>query len=266
MDKEMNGQFAVITGASSGIGLELAKQFAQHGFDVLLAAEDDRLSGAAHEVRNLGVQVETVRTNLATRSGVDLLYKSIQSLGRPVDAIAINAGVGVGGPFAENDLEAELNMIALNVTGVVQLSKYIVKDMVARNEGRILFTASVASDMPGPFLAVYAASKAFVLSFAEGIRNELKDTNIVVTALQPGATDTDFFRRAGMEDTKVGVGPKSDPADVAREGYEALMKGKDHVVSGSLKEKVQVVLGQVTPETIKAEMHRKQTEPGSASA
>jgi short-subunit dehydrogenase len=120
--------------------------------------------------------------------------------------------------------------------------------------------------MPGPFLAVYAASKAFVLSFAEGIRNELKDTNIVVTALQPGATDTDFFRRAGMEDTKVAVGPKSDPADVAREGFEALMKGKDHVVAASFKEKVQVVLGQVTPETAKAEMHRKQTEPGSASA
>ena len=264
MSSEYSGQFAVITGASSGIGLELARQFATHGFDVLLAAEDDRLSAAAHEIRNLGAQVETVRTNLATPDGVDMLYKAIQALGRPVDAIAINAGVGVGGAFVDNDLKAELDMIALNVTGLVRLSKYIVKDMVARNEGRILFTASIASEMPAPFLAVYAATKAFVFSFAEGIRNELKDSNIVVTALQPGATDTDFFRRAGMEDTKVAVGPKSDPADVAREGFEAVMKGKDHVVAASFKEKVQVVLGQIAPETTKAEMHRKQTEPGSA--
>ncbi|MEO8334124.1 MAG: SDR family NAD(P)-dependent oxidoreductase [bacterium] len=260
------GQFAVITGASSGIGLELAKQFAQHGFDVLLAAEDDRLGDAAHEVRNLGVQVEAVKVNLATREGVDMLYQRIQALGRPVDAIALNAGVGVGGAFVDNDLEAELDMIALNVTGVVHLAKHVVKDMVARNEGRILFTASVVAEMPGPFLAVYAASKAFVLSFAEAIRNELEDTNVVVTALQPGVTDTDFYRRAGMEGTKVGDGAKSDPADVARAGFEALMKGKDHVVAGSFKEKVLVVLGQVAPETTKAEMLRKQTEPGSAGA
>jgi short-subunit dehydrogenase len=137
---------------------------------------------------------------------------------------------------------------------------------VARNEGRILFTASIAAESPAPFEAVYAASKAFVLSFAEALRNELKDTNVVVTALQPGATETNFFHRAGMEDTRVGAGKKSDPADVAREGFEALMAGKDHVVSAMLKEKAMVATGHVTPETLKAEQHRKLSEPGSANA
>jgi short-subunit dehydrogenase len=138
--------------------------------------------------------------------------------------------------------------------------------MVVRNEGRILFTASIAAEGPAPFEAVYGASKAFVLSFAEALRNELKDTNIVVTALQPGATDTNFFHRAGMEDTKVGAGRKSDPADVAREGFEALMAGKDHVVSAMLKEKAMVAASGVTPETMKAQQHRKLSEPGSANA
>jgi short-subunit dehydrogenase len=266
MQQDAGGQFAVVTGASSGIGLELAKQFAEHGYDLLITAEDAGIESAAAQLRSLGVSVESVRADLAKLGGVDTLYKSIQALGRPVDAIAINAGVGVGGAFLDNDLNAELNMIALNVTSVVHLAKYVVKDMANRNEGRILFTASIAAEMPGPFLAVYAASKAFVLSFAEALRNELKDTNIVVTALQPGATDTNFFHRAGMDDTKVAVGKKSEPADVAREGFEALMKGKDHVVSATLKEKVQVAVGQVIPETIKADQHRKQAEPGSANA
>jgi short-subunit dehydrogenase len=136
--------------------------------------------------------------------------------------------------------------------------------MTARNEGRILFTSSIAADMPAPFEAVYGASKAFVQSFAEAIRNELKDTKITVTALQPGATDTNFFRRADMEDTKVGAGKKDDPADVAREGFEALMAGKDHIVAGSMKNKVQDTLAKLSPEKAAAQMHRKHSEPGSA--
>jgi short-subunit dehydrogenase len=182
-----------------------------------------------------------------------------------VDAIAINAGVGVGGPFVENDLDAELNLIALNVDSVVHLAKHVVRDMVARDEGRILFTSSIAAEGPAPFEAVYAASKAFVQSFAQALRNELEDTNVVVTALQPGATETNFFHRAGMDDTKVGAGSKSDPADVARQGFEALMAGKDHVVAAMAKEEAMVALGKVTPETIKAEQHRKLSEPGSAN-
>jgi short-subunit dehydrogenase len=258
--------FAVITGASSGIGYELARQFAEHGFDLLITSETERIEGAAQQLRALGAQVEAVGADLATYEGVETLYGKIQALQRPIDAIAINAGVGVGGPFVENDLAAELNLIALNVTSVVHLAKRVVPDMVARDEGRILFTASIAAEGPAPFEAVYGASKAFVLSFAEALRNELKDTNLVVTALQPGATDTNFFHRAGMEDTKVGAGKKSDPADVAREGFEALMAGKDHVVSAMLKEKAMVAASGVTPETMKAEQHRKLSEPGSANA
>src|SRR4051812_6511737 len=260
------GQFAVITGASSGIGRELGKQFAEHGFDLLVVAEDDGIHDAAEQLRAMGGSVQPLRADLSTFEGVEQLWEAIQASGRTLDAIAINAGVGVGGPFAENDLEDEMNLIDLNVTSVVHLAKHVVQDMVARNDGRILFTASIAGETPTPFEAVYGASKAFVLSFAEALRNELKDTNITVTALQPGATETNFFHRAGMDDTKVGTMEKKDPADVAKAGFEALMAGKDSVVSAIPKERLQNALGHITPATIKAEQHRKVSEPGSADA
>src|SRR4051812_45787562 len=259
------GQYAVVTGASSGIGLELAKQFAQHGYDLLVVSETSRIEAAAETLRSLGAKVETLQADLATYQGVEDLYARIRQ-GRPVDAIAINAGVGKGGPFLENDLDEELNLIQLNVISVVHLAKRVLNDMAARGEGKVLFTASIAAEAPTPFEAVYGASKAFVLSFAEALRNELKDTNITITALQPGATETNFFHRADMDDTKVGTQKKSDPADVARQGFEALMKGKDHVVAAMPKEKLQVATGQVMPETMKAEQHRKISEPGSANA
>jgi short-subunit dehydrogenase len=265
MMNDQHAPYAVITGGSSGIGYELAKQFAEHGFDLLVTAEDEGIDTAARMLRSLGAQVDSVQADLATREGVDTLYRRIVQSNRPVDAIALNAGVGVGGPFVENDLDAELNLIALNVTSVVHLAKHVVRDMVARNDGRILFTASIAAESPGPFEAVYAASKAFVLSFAEALREELRDTNVVVTALQPGATETSFFHRAGMDDTRIAASKKSDPADVARQGFEALMAGKDHVVAAMAKEKAQVVLGQVMPESVKAAQHRKMAEPGSAA-
>ena len=265
MDDMPQAPYAVITGASSGIGFELARQFAEHGFDLLVTAESEHIEEAAGRLRSLGARVESVRADLAEYDGVETLYERIRASGRPVDAIAINAGVGVGGPFIENDLDAELKLIALNVDSVVHLAKRVVRDMVARDEGRILFTSSIAAEGPAPFEAVYGASKAFVQSFAEALRNELEDTSIVVTALQPGATETNFFHRAGMEDTKVGAGRKSDPADVARQGFEALMAGKDHVVAAMAKEEVMVALGKVTPETVKAEQHRKLSEPGSAN-
>lgn len=257
-------QLAVVTGASSGIGLELAKVFARHGFDLLMAAEDAGIEDATNEVRDIGARAEAVRVDLATAEGVNTLYERIRASGRPVDAIAINAGVGVGGAFVENELEAELRLIDLNVVGVVRLAKLVLRDMTARNEGKVLFTSSIAADMPAPFLAVYGASKSFVQSFAEALHNELKDTNITVTALQPGPTDTHFFERAGMQDTKVATSKKDDPAVVAQQGFEALMKGKDHVVAGSKKNLVQDTLAKVAPETTSAQMHRKQSEPGSA--
>jgi len=259
-----SGQLAVVTGASSGIGLELAKLFAQNGYDLVIVAEDEGIESAADQLRSLGPMVESVQADLATEDGVEELWERIEEMGRPVDAIAINAGVGVGGPFLETDLEEEINLINLNVTGAVHLAKHVVQHMAERGEGKILFTSSIAADMPAPFEAVYGASKAFLLSFSEALRNELKDTNITVTALQPGPTDTNFFDRAGMQDTKVGADKKDDPADVARDGFEALMAGKDHVVAGSFKNKVQSTMAQVTPDKVTAEMHRKLSEPGSA--
>jgi len=264
METTYSSPFAVITGASSGIGLELAKVFAEHGYDVLLTAEDQGLEDAAQRVRAKDVSASTFRVDLASADGVQRLYDRIRAAGRPVDVIAINAGVGVGGPFVETDLENELNLIRLNVLSTVHLAKLVVRDMAARNEGRVLFTSSIAADMPAPFEAVYGASKAFVQSFSEALRNELKDTNITVTALQPGATETNFFRRAEMEDTKVGAGKKDDPAEVARDAYKALMAGKDHVVAGSVKNKVQDTLAKFASEKTSAQLHRKQSEPGSA--
>jgi uncharacterized protein len=236
MINETETPFAVVTGASSGIGFELAREFAEHGFDLLIAAEDDGIEDAAGRLRSMGAKVETVSADLAEYDGVETLYERIRASGRPIDAIAINAGVGLGGPFAQNDLDDELNLIALNVVSVVHLAKRIVQDMVARNEGRILFTSSIAAEAPAPYEAVYGASKAFVQSFAEALRDELRNTNITITALQPGATETNFFHRAGMDDTKVGTMEKSDPADVARQGFEALMAGKDHVVAAMAME------------------------------
>ena len=203
---------------------------------------------------------------MATYDGVEALYGKIQATGRPVEAIAINAGVGVGGEFAhETDLKDELNLINLNVVSTVHLAKRVVKDMVDRGKGRILFTSSIAALMPGPFEAVYAASKAFIHSFAEGIRNELKDTGVTVTSLMPGPTDTNFFHRAGMDDTKAGAKQKDDPADVAKQGFEALMAGKDAVIAGSLMTKLQGNVSKVLPNTIASEQHRKLAEPGSAN-
>lgn len=259
------GQLALVTGASSGIGLELAKLFASNGYDLIIVAEDAGIDAAAETLRSLGPMVESVQADLATRDGVDELWERVEATGRPLDAIAINAGVGVGGPFLSTDLEDEINLINLNVTGAVHLAKYVVEQMADRGEGRILITSSIAAEMPAPFEAVYGASKAFLLSFAEALRNELKDTGVTVTALQPGPTDTNFFNRANMLDTKVGADKKDDPADVARDGFDALMAGKDHVVAGSFKNKVQSTMAQVTPDKVTAEMHRKLSEPGSAS-
>ena len=258
-------EFAVITGASSGIGYELAKQFVQNGYDVLMAAEDEGIEQAAADLRRDGQnQVITVRADLATYDGVEQLYAAILESGRPVDAIAINAGRGIGGDFTrETDLKDELNVIDVNVTSTVHLAKRVLPDLVARGAGKVLFTSSIASMMPGTYQAVYNASKSFVQSFAEALRNELKDTGVTVTALMPGPTDTNFFHRAEMDDTKVGSSSKDDPAVVAKQGFEALMKGDEKVVAGSVKTKVQAAASKVMPDSAKAQMHRKMAEPGS---
>src|SRR5918999_37275 len=184
------GKLALVTGASSGIGLELARLFVENGFDVIITAEDD-----------------------------------------------------------------DLALIAVNVTAVVHLAKRALPGMVERGQGRVLITSSVAATMPGPYYATYAASKAFRQSIAQEIRFELKDTGVTVTALQPGPTETEFFERAGMDGTKVAEADKDDPAEVARDGFEALMAGKDHVIAGSVKNKAQVAGGRLMPEKTRAALH-----------
>jgi len=258
-------RFAVVTGGSSGIGLELAKQFIANQFDVMIVAEGPEVHDVARRLHRDDVRIYPQEVDLATREGVDRLCGVLDDLHRPIDAIALNAGVGVGGPFLETDLEAEVRMIRLNCESVVRLAKYAVRQMTRRGQGRILITSSIAGTMPAPFEAAYGATKAFDLSFAEALRGELEDTGVTVTAMQPGPTDTRFFERAGLEDTKVGTGEKDDPAEVARQGFEAMMKGKDKVIVGSLKTKLTGLANEVLPETIKAKQHAKQAEPGSGN-
>lgn len=266
MESSSHRPLAVVTGASNGIGYELALQFAQNNFDLLITATGSSINEAAQTLEKLGAKVETVQADLATYDGVETLYNKIKATNRPVEAIAINAGVGVGGEFArETDLKDELNLINLNVVSSVHLAKRVVKDMVERGKGRILFTSSIAALMPGPFEAVYAASKAFIHSFSEALRNELKDTGVTVTALMPGPTDTNFFHRAEMDDTQVGASKKDDPALVAKQGFEALMAGKDDVIAGSLKTKIQGAVSKILPDTVNAELHSKLSEPGSGN-
>jgi short-subunit dehydrogenase len=264
MSNEQPRPLAVVTGASSGIGLELAKELARNGHDLVITAEDQaglaEADRALHELAE-GARVEAITVDLADRQGVETLHARIRNLGRPVEVLAANAGIGVGGEFArETDLEAELKLIQLNVTSQVHLIKLVARDMVERGSGRILITSSIASLMPGPFEAVYAASKAFLRSFGQAIRNELKDQGVGVTVLMPGPTETEFFHRAGMDDTKVGQGKKDDPADVARAAFKALMADKDHVVTGA-KNKLQAAATTVLPDTARAALHRRQSEP-----
>jgi short-subunit dehydrogenase len=267
MTTSSENQFAVVTGASSGIGFELAKQLAEHGYDLLIIAEDDGLEQAATSLRRDGEnQITAVRADLAGYDGVEKAWAAIEATGREVDALALNAGRGIGGAFVgDTDLRDELDVIDVNVTSTVHLAKRALPGMVERKAGRVLFTSSVASMMPGTYQAVYNASKSFVQSFAEALRAELKDTGVTVTALMPGPTDTNFFNRAEMTDTKVGAGAKDDPAVVAEQGIKALLDGKEKVVAGSVKTKVQGVASKVMPDSAKAEMHRKMAEPGSAS-
>jgi uncharacterized protein len=263
MDDNGARPLALVTGASSGIGLELAREFVEHGFDVVIAAEDPSIEAAAAELRTSGSTVVPVRVDLAEPDGVEQLHHRVRELGRPVDALVLNAGVGVSGPFIETDLDANLRLISLNVTGAVQLAHLIVPAMADRGEGGVLFTSSIAAEMPAPYLATYAASKAFLFSFAEGLRAELKDSGVTVTALMPGPTDTNFFARAGMEDTKIGQMKKDDPRQVARDGFNALMAGKDHIVAGSLRNKAQVAAAQVVADKAIASVQGAMTKPGS---
>ena len=254
--------FAVVTGASTGIGYELAKCCADDGYDLLIVADEPEIDNAAQELQDNGGRVEAIEADLSTQEGVDKLYASLQ--GRQVDALLANAGRGRGHAFLDQNWDEVYRLINTNVTGTLYLIHKIGNDMCRRGEGKILITGSIAGFMPGSFQAAYNASKAFLDSFSEALRNELKDSGVTVTCLMPGATQTEFFERADLMGTKIGQQEKDDPAEVARVGYEAMKTGDDAVITG-WKNKLQVAMAKVLPATAVAEKHRRQTEPGSGS-
>jgi short-subunit dehydrogenase len=256
---------AVVTGASSGIGLALARELARHDHDLLIAAEDPGLAPAATALRELGAQTEPVRVDLATPEGVEELAAVVDRRGRPVAVLALNAGRGAGGPFVDGTaLEDELEIIDLNCRSTVHLAKLLVPDMVERGEGRVLFTSSIASAMPGAYAAVYNASKSFVQSFALALREELRHTGVTVTALMPGPTDTEFFERAGMEDTQLASHP-DDAALVAKQAIKGLTAGDERVEAGSLRSRMQGRFSRAMPDSMKAKAHARMAKPGSGS-
>jgi short-subunit dehydrogenase len=260
---ENSGKIALVTGATSGIGLELAKLFAKDGYNLVITARDQaELDQTSRTLQAEGIEVIAIAKDLFDREEAFSLYAEIKEKGIEIDVLVNNAGQGVYGKFNQTDIDRELSIIDLNIASLVVLTKCFLTDMVARNSGKILNLASVASKLPGPWQAVYHGTKAFVLSFTEAVREEVKDTEITITALMPGVTDTDFFNKADMQDSKAvqDEDAMADPADVARDGYEALMAGKDKVISG-LKNKLQVAMSAVTPDSTVAHQMNEQQKP-----
>jgi short-subunit dehydrogenase len=252
---------ALVTGASSGIGYYLAKECAERGFDLVIAADEAEIERAADNLRGFKVDVTAIKADLATLEGVNTLLAAAES--RSIDYLLANAGRGLGKAFLDQNFDDVQHVIDTNVTGTVYLLHRVGRAMRERNRGRILITGSIAGFIPGTYQAVYNGTKAFLDSFSFALRAELKDTNITVTCLMPGATETDFFERADMLDTKVGVSKKDDAAQVAKVGFDAMMDGKGDVVSG-WQNKLQSAIANVLPAGLLAEQHRKMAEPGSA--
>ncbi|OBF26752.1 oxidoreductase [Mycobacterium sp. ACS1612] len=243
---------ALVTGASSGIGFELAKLFADDGYDLVIAADDGALDASADKLAGSGVQVRPFQVDLRQAEEVERLYRSATEDGTRLAAAALNAGVGRAGPFVGGDLDDDLSIVDLNVRSTVHLAKLVLTDMAETGTGKVLFTSSISSTMPGSLQTIYNASKSFVQSFAEALHDELRDTGVTVTSLMPGPTATDFFRRAGMLDTVIGRMPKDDPAAVARQGYDALMRGDRKVVASSLLSKSMGMVNRALPDSVKA--------------
>ncbi|OYQ37554.1 oxidoreductase [Flavobacterium cyanobacteriorum] len=262
-NKAYKGQIALITGGTSGIGLELARCFAKDGYNIILVArtQEDLETVAQELTAQYGVKAYGIAADLMRQGAAEKLYEEIKLEGLQIDVLVNDAGQGVWGKFTETDLQKELDIIQLNIVATVILTKLFLKDMVARNSGKVLQLASTSSKAPTPLLAVYAGTKAFVYNFTQGLINELKDTNVTMTALLPGPTETDFFNKAGAEHTVVYQEKDlADPADVAKDGYEALQKGESKIVSG-MKNKLQITLGNILPDEALAENYRKQMNP-----
>ena len=259
----MADKFAIVTGASTGIGFELAHLAAKNGYDLLVVADEALIDAAASDFRQQGVDVQSIEADLSTIEGVDSLLAAAR--GRKIDLLCANAGRGLGHGFLEQPLADWRRVVDTNITGTLYLLQNVLKEMTTRNEGKVLITGSIAGFIPGSFQAVYNGTKAFVDSFADAIRNELKEyEGVQITTLMPGPVETEFFHTAGMDDTSVGASEsKSDPADVAKDGWDALMAGHAHIVSG-WKNKLQAAVAHITPAAVLAEQHRNMAEPGTA--
>ncbi|AMJ64845.1 SDR family NAD(P)-dependent oxidoreductase [Hymenobacter sp. PAMC 26628] len=256
-------QYALITGATSGIGRELAKLFAQDKYNLVIVArsQDELASTAAELEQAYGIRVTTIAKDLFQRQAPQEVYDEIKAQGLQIDALVNDAGQGQYGEFVDTDLGRELDIVQLNIAAYVTFTKLYLKEMVARGSGKILQVSSLGAEIPGPLQAVYHGTKAFITSFSEAVREETKDRGVTITILEPGVTDTDFFHKADMEQAKiVAEGSKADPAKVAKDGYEALLAGKDKVVSGFMN-KVQAVIGNVLPDSVVAANMHKQAEP-----
>lgn len=255
-------KYALITGATTGIGFELAKLFAKDHYNLFIVARNTiELDKAASELKQSGVEVTTIEKDLFRKESAQEIYDEIKSKGVQIDVLVNNAGQGQYGLFSETDLDRELDIIHLNIGATISLTKAFLPDMLARKDGKILNLSSIAGKTPGPYQAVYHGTKAFIQSFTEAIRSENKDSGVTITALLPGATDTDFFNKADMNDSKiVQGGDLSNPADVAKDGYDALMAGDDMVISG-FKNKAMIGLTNITPDHLVADMMKKQQEP-----
>lgn len=262
MNSFTSPRLAIITGASTGIGYELAKVCARNGFDLIVVANEPAIHDAANDFRRSRTKVEAIEAELSQTDGVDKVLKAVGT--RRVDALLANAATGLGGAVLDQDFNSIRKIIDTNITGTVYLIHAIGRDMRWHNSGRILITGSIAGFTPGPFNAIYNASKAFIDSFSWALRNELKDTGVTVTCLMPGATETEFFERAGLLDTKLGKAKKDDPADVAEVGFRAMMEGDGDVVTGWYN-KMTAAIANITPASILAEQHRELAEPGSGT-
>lgn len=252
---------AVVTGASTGIGFELAKKCAEEGFNLVVVADEPEIQNAAQTFRAVGVTVDAVQADLATKDGVDKLIATIG--GRPVAALIANAGRGLGRAFLDQEWNDIRHVIDTNVTGTLYLIHNVGREMLARGEGKILIVGSIAGFMPGTFQAVYNGTKALLDSFSFALRAELKDSGVTVTCLMPGATETEFFERADLMDTKVGTEKKMSAAEVAKLGFDAMMKGDGDVIAG-WQNKLQAAIAHLLPAGAVAEQHRKMAAPGTA--
>lgn len=258
-------RLALVTGASSGIGFELAKLLVADGYDLIVAADDEAVHDTAEQLGSAGASVRAMQLDLRKPEDVEQLYYAVTEGAtdgkRHLDVAVLNAGAARSGPFIEGDLETDLAIIDLNVRSTTQLAKLVLRDMAARGTGKVLFTSSVAATMPGSLQTVYNASKSFIQSFSEALHDELRDTEITVTALMPGPTDTNFFRRSQMQDTVVGQMPKDDPAEVAKQGYDALMSGRRKVVAASVPSKAMGLANRVLPDSVKAAANQLISRP-----